>query len=58
MMGLDAAGQVSYAESHGIPQGTWLSIVNAWNARMTANQALMQRFNQLYRELLAKGRAG
>jgi hypothetical protein len=38
------------AESRGIPAASWAEASSGWNARMQANPAVAQRFNQLYRE--------
>jgi len=38
------------AASRGIPAASWDEASKGWNARMQANPALAQRFNQLYRE--------
>jgi len=37
------------AASRGIPAGSWDEASKGWNARMQANPAVAQRFNQLYR---------
>jgi hypothetical protein len=38
------------AASRGIPAASWDEASKGWNARMQANPAVAQRFNQLYRE--------
>jgi hypothetical protein len=44
----DQSKAVEIAASKGISPGDWEQAVDGWNARITANPAVAQRFNALY----------
>lgn len=46
----DQARLPEIAASRGIPAFSWDEAFAGWNGRIQANQAVAQRFNQLYRE--------
>jgi hypothetical protein len=47
--GYDGSKLVEVAQSQGIDAAAWESASQGWNARITANPAVAQQFNQLYR---------
>jgi hypothetical protein len=47
--GYDGSKLVEIAQSHGIDGPAWETASQGWNARITANPAVAQQFNQLYR---------
>jgi hypothetical protein len=47
--GYDGSKLVEMAQSQGIDAATWETASQGWNARIAANPAVAQRFNQLYR---------